>query len=154
MAESETTFERTVADSILAAAADAIVATDREGIIRIWNPGAERIFGFSAKEAIGQSLDIIIPEGQRARHWEGYRKVIETGTSRYGEGDLLSVPGLCRNGERISLEFTIVPLRNEPGGIIGMAAVMRDVTKRFNELKALKQKLAQALRSDQRVPTD
>lgn len=150
----ETTLERTVAASILAAAADAIVATDREGIIRIWNPGAERIFGFSAGEAIGQSLDIIIPEGQRARHWEGYRKVIETGTSRYGEGDLLSVPGLCRNGERISLEFTIVPLRNESGGIIGMAAVMRDVTKRFNELKALKQKLAQALRSDQRVPTD
>jgi PAS domain S-box-containing protein len=150
----ETTLERTVAASILAAAADAIVASDREGIIRIWNPGAERIFGYSANEAIGQSLDIIIPEGQRARHWEGYRKVIETGTSRYGEGDLLSVPGLCRNGERISLEFTIVPLRNESGGIIGMAAVMRDVTKRFNELKALKQKLAQALRSDQRVPTD
>ena len=135
------TFERTVAASILAAAADAIVATDREGIIRNWNPGAERIFGFSADEAVGQSLDIIIPEALRARHWEGYRRVIATGTSRYGEGDLLSVPGLSRNGERISVEFTIVPLRDEDGGIAGMAAVMRDVTKRFNELKALKQKL-------------
>ena len=154
MAESETAFERTVADSILAAAADAIVATDREGVIRIWNPGAERIFGFSAEEAIGQSLDIIIPEALRARHWEGYRKVIESGTSRYGEGDLLSVPGLCRNGERISLEFTIVPLHDDAGGITGMAAVMRDVTKRYNETKALKQKLAQTMRSDKRVPTD
>jgi PAS domain S-box-containing protein len=141
--------KRIVADSILGAAADAIVATDRMGIIQTWNPGAERIFGFPAEEAIGQSLDLIIPEQLRARHWEGFNRVMETGASRYGEGDLLAVPGLRKDGQRISVEFTIVTLRNETGTITGLAAVMRDVTVRFNEIKALKQKLAQASRSGQ-----
>ena len=139
-------LERLVASSLLAAAADAIVATDRDGTIRLWNPGAERIFGHSAEEAVGQSLDLIIPEPLRARHWEGYRQVMKSGQSRYGEGDLLSVPGLRKDGERISVEFTIVPLKDETGQMTGMAAVMRDVTARFNETKALKQKLAQATR--------
>src|SRR5215210_9284196 len=101
---------RTVADSILAASADAVVATDRAGIIRIWNPGAQRIFGHRADEALGQSLDLIIPERLRARHWEGFHQVMATGRSHYGEGDLLSVPGLRQDGQRIALEFTIVPL--------------------------------------------
>ena len=83
-----------VADAILSAAADAVVATDREGIIRVWNPGAKRIFGYHAGGALGQSLDLIIPERLRARHWEGFRHVIATGESHYGAGDLLSVPGI------------------------------------------------------------
>ena len=135
---------RTVADSILAASADAIVATDRAGIIRIWNPGAERIFGHHEHEALGQSLDLFIPERLRARHWEGFRQVIETGESRYGEGDLLSVPSTRRDGQRISVEFTILALKDEQGRMSGLAAVMRDVTKRFDEMKALRQKLAEA----------
>lgn len=138
-----------VADSIVATAGDAVVATDRNGIIQIWNPGAERIFGFPAAEAIGQSLDLIIPEPLRARHWEGFNRVMEAGASRYGDGDLLSVPGLRKDGQRISVEFTIVTLKDETGTITGLAAVMRDVTVRFNEIKALKQKLAQASRTDQ-----
>jgi hypothetical protein len=93
--------------------------------------------------------DSIIPQQLRARHWEGFSRVMETGASRYGEGDLLAVPGLRKDGQRISVEFTIVPLRNETGTITGLAAVMRDVTVRFNEIKALKQKLAQASRSGQ-----
>ena len=135
---------RTVADSILAASADAVVATDRAGIIRIWKPGAERIFGHREDEALGQSLDLIIPERLRARHWDGFRQVIETGESRYGAGDLLSVPSIRRDGQRISVEFTIVPLKDEQGRMTGMAAVMRDVTKRFDEMKALRQKLSEA----------
>ena len=135
---------RMVADAILGACADAVVATDRGGIIRVWNPGAERIFGHRAPEAVGQSLDLIIPEPLRARHWEGYRQVIETGKSRYGQGDLLSVPGLRKDSRRISLEFTIVPLKDERGRMAGMAAVMRDVTKRFEEMKGLRQRLAAA----------
>ena len=105
-------LNRLVADAILAAAADAVVATDRDGIIRVWNPGAERIFGHRADEALDQSLDLIVPERLRARHWEGFCHVMATGESYYGEGDLLSVPGLRRDGQRISLEFTIVPLRD------------------------------------------
>lgn len=135
---------RIVADSILAAAADAVVATDRDGTIRLWNAGAQRIFGYSAEEALGQSLDLIIPEPLRARHWKGWRRVMQTGESRYGEGSLLSVPGLRKDGQRISLEFTIIPLKDETGAMTGMAAVMRDVTKQFNEMKALRQRLSQA----------
>jgi PAS domain S-box-containing protein len=135
---------RLTADAILSAAADAVVATDRDGIIRVWNPGAERIFDHRADEALGQSLDLIIPERLRARHWEGFRHVMATGESHYGEGDLLSVPGLHKDGRRISLEFTIVPLRDEQGRMQGVAAVMRDVTARFEEIRILKQKLAEA----------
>jgi PAS domain S-box-containing protein len=137
-------LEGLVTSSILGAAADAIVATDRDGIIRVWNPGAERIFGHSAGEAVGASLDLIIPQPLRARHWEGYRQVLETGSSRYGQGDVLSVPGLRKDGERISVEFTIIPLKDDTGRMMGMAAVMRDVTIRFNEMKALRRKLAEA----------
>ena len=133
---------RVVADAILAGSADAIIATDRGGVIQIWNAGAERIFGYTAEEATGQSLDLIIPERLRSRHWQGYRHVIETGESRYGHGDLLSVPSMRKGGEKISVEFTIVPLKDEAGRMTGMAAVLRDVTVRFEEMKALRQKLA------------
>ncbi len=135
---------RQVADGILAAAADAVVGTDDQGIIRLWNPGAERIFGHPAGEALGRSLDLIIPERLRARHWQGFHEVMRTGKSRYEEGDLLSVPGIRKDGQGISLEFTIVPLQDAAGRITGMAAVMRDVTARFLEIKRLKQQLAAA----------
>jgi PAS domain S-box-containing protein len=124
-----------------------VIATDRDGLIQIWNPGAERIFGHRADEAVGQSLDLIIPERLRARHWEGYRQVIDTGESRYGHGDLLSVPSMRKDGTRISVEFTLVPLKDEAGRMTGMAAVMRDVTGRFEELKGLRRKLADVARS-------
>ena len=129
--------------ALLASSSDAIIATDRDGRITFWNPGAERIFGFAASEAVGKSLDLIIPENLRARHWEGFRHVMETGVSRYGEGDLLSVPGLTRDGRRISVEFTIAMLRDE-AGVAGTVAVMRDITKRFEELRDLRRRLAEA----------
>ncbi len=129
--------------ALLTSSSDAIVATNREGRITFWNPGAERIFGFAADEAVEQSLDLIIPENLRARHWEGFHHVMKTGVSRYGDGDLLSVPGLAKDGRRISVEFTIVMLRDETG-IAGTVAVMRDVTKRFEEVRELRRKLAEA----------
>ena len=131
-------------DALLHSTSDAIIATDREGRITFWNPGAERIFGFAPAEAIGQSLDLIIPENLRARHWAGFRHTMETGMSRYGHGDLLSVPGLTSDGRRISVEFTIVLLRNAAQETTGTVAVMRDVTKRFEELKELRRRAAGA----------
>ena len=131
-------------EALLNSGSDAIIATDREGRITFWNPGAERIFGFTAEEAVGQSLDLIIPENLRARHWSGFRHTMETGTSRYGHGDLLSVPGLTKDGRRISVEFTIVLLHSETQAVAGTVEVMRDVTKRFEELRELKRRLAQA----------
>lgn len=132
--------------AILSMRSDAIVAADQDGIVRFWNPGAERLFGYSAEEATGRSLDQIIPERLRGRHWEGFQRVMAMGESRYGEADLLSVPALRKDGATISVEFTVVPLRSE-GRMIGMAAVMRDVTKRFEETRALKRKLAELTKS-------
>ena len=133
-----------LAEALLHSASDAIVATDREGRITFWNPGAERIFDFTAEEAAGQSLDIIIPENLRARHWEGFRHTMATGTSRYGHGDLLSVPALTKDGRRVSVEFTIVLLRDGRGEVAGTVAVLRDVTKRFEEIRELRRRLAEA----------
>ena len=135
-----------IADALLSTRSDAIVAADRDGIIRFWNPGAERIFGHAAAEAIGQSLDIIIPERLRQRHWDGYRHTMATGQSRYGEGEMLSVPALRRDGATISVEFTIVPL-HEGDQLVGLVAVMRDVTARFREMRELRRKVAEAAKS-------
>ena len=132
---------QSISRAILAAAGDTIVASDRDGIIQFWNPGAERIFGYGADQAVGRSLDLMIPERLRPRHWEGYRKVMATGQSRYGAGELLSVPGLRRDGSPLSIEFTITPIHSEQGEIIGLVAVMRDVTARFEETKRLRQQL-------------
>src|SRR5215471_5871546 len=123
-------FSDTLAQAVLSTSSDAIVAADADGIIRFWNPGAERIFGFTGGEAVGQSLDIIIPQRLRERHWDGYRHVVATGESRYGHGDILSVPAVRKDGAQISVEFTIVALHDSDGRLIGMAALMRDVTKR------------------------
>ena len=133
-----------VAHAILSTPSDAIIAADRDGIIRVWNPGAERIFGFAAADAIGRSLDLIIPERLRQRHWDGYRHTMATGHSRYGEGDVLAVPALRRDGSTISVEFTIVPLKAATGEMTGIVAILRDVTQRFQETRALKRKLAEA----------
>lgn len=118
--------------------ADAIVYADAEGVIGFWNAGAERIFGFTAAEAIGKTLDIIIPEPLRQRHWSGYRETVRSGKSRYGAGDVLAVPALRKDGTRISVEFTILPFRDRDGRTLGMAATLRDVSKRFEEMKALR----------------
>lgn len=131
---------RLIADN----ASDAVIVTDGAGLIRFWNAGAVRIFGFEADEALGQSLDIIIPERLRQRHWDGYHAVMATGKSHYGGGDLLAVPGMRKDGQRVSLEFSIVALHDAQGRMEGMAAILRDVTQRFEEVRALKARLAAA----------
>ncbi|MCO6419504.1 PAS domain-containing protein [Siccirubricoccus sp. KC 17139] len=140
-ASPEVDLER-LGQALLGAASEAIIYADREGLIRFWNPGAERLFGFAAAEALGRSLDLIIPESLQARHWAGFRQVMQTGESRYGSGDLLAVPGLRQDGTRISLEFTILPVHAEDGRMEGMIAVLRDVTRRFEEVRALKREIA------------
>lgn len=139
--------EAALADVLLTSASDAIIATDKDSVVTFWNPGAVRIFGFSAGEAVGQSLDFIIPENLRARHRAGYRHAMATGQSRYGEGDLLSVPALTKTGQRISVEFTIVMLRDERGLPVGTAAILRDVTKSFQEKLTLRRQVAELQRT-------
>ncbi len=115
-------------------AQDGILFADQKGIIRLWNSGAESIFGYSAQEAIGQNLDLIVPEKLRERHWEGYYRVMETGESRYGN-ELLKVPASHKEGKRISVEFTIILIKNPQNEILGSAAIMRDVTERWHKEK-------------------
>jgi PAS domain S-box-containing protein len=93
-------------------AADAIIFADTEGVIRLWNDGAEAIFGYPAKEALGQSLDLIVPEKLRKNHWQGYQKVMATGKTKYGK-ETLAVPAITKGDKRISIEFTIVLVTNE-----------------------------------------
>ena len=121
--------------------ADAVIITDREGVIRLWNTGAGAIFGVPADQAVGESLDLIIPERLRQRHWEGYRRVMQTGVTRYGR-ELLAVPATRADGTRLSVEFTIVPLRDEAGHLFGVAAILRDVTARWQREKELRERLA------------
>lgn len=120
---------------------DAILIADREGIIRYWNIGAERILGYSAAEAMGQSLDLFIPEKLRGRHWEGYHRVMASGETKYKTG-LLSSPGVRKDGSQVSLEFSMVLLKDEQGVMQGCASIMRDVTERLLKEKELKQRLA------------
>jgi PAS domain S-box-containing protein len=129
--------ERIVNDSPLA-----IVFADRQGIIRLWNAGAERMFGHSAAEALGQSLDIIVPERHRARHWEGWHKVMQTGVTKYGR-DVLAVPAVRKSGERISIEFMVTLLQDTSGAVVGAAAVIQDVSARWERDKALRARLAE-----------
>ncbi|HKD77823.1 MAG TPA: PAS domain S-box protein [Ktedonobacterales bacterium] len=130
--------------TLLQSMSDAVVYADVNGRIQYWNTAAERMFGYSAADALNQSLDIIIPVSLRGRHWAGYNKTMQTGATRYGAGDLLSVPAIRKDGLRISVEFTIVPFLNESGKLLGIAAIMRDVTRRFEEMKALRLRAAAA----------
>ncbi|MGE5190509.1 MAG: PAS domain S-box protein [Gemmatimonadota bacterium] len=118
---------------------DAVIFADREGVIRLWNAGAERIFGYTAGEAVGRSLDLIIPEPMRQRHWDGYFRVIETGVTRYGT-ELLAVPGVRKDGARVSLEFSIALLR-DGAAAGGAAAILRDVTARWLKDKELRERI-------------
>jgi len=130
------------AERLVSGMSDAMVYADAQGVIRVWNRGATRVFGFAETEAVGRSLDIIIPENLRERHWQGYRATMRTGQSRYGDGQILSVPAVRKDGTRVSVEFTIVLFTNDAGRMIGIAAIMRDATARFEELRALRRQLA------------
>jgi PAS domain S-box-containing protein len=119
---------------------DAILFADREGAIRLWNKGAEAMFGYSSAEAEGKNLDLIIPENLRGRHWEGYHKVMASGETRYGT-ELLSAPGICKDGKRLSLEFSMVIVRGEDGAVLGTGAIIRDITARWLKEKAMNERL-------------
>jgi PAS domain S-box-containing protein len=114
---------------------EAVVVSDRNGVIVFWNHAAAAMFGYSAAEATGQSLDLIIPERFRARHWAGYRAVMSSGVTRYGR-ELLAVPAMRKDNRRISLEFSIVLLRDDGGEVVGAAAIIRDVTARWERERA------------------
>ena len=135
MSDTEMIYQQIIENS-----QDAILFANRDGIIDLWNSGAEAIFGYTKEEVQGKSLDLIVPEKLRQRHWDGYQKVMKTGKSRYGR-ELLKVPAIRKDGTSISVEFTIVLVRNQRNEIIGTAAIIRDATERWKQEKELKQKI-------------
>ena len=131
-----------LAQAVVTESAEAIVVTDPDGIVRLWNKGAARVFGYSEADIVGQSLDLIIPEKLRERHWLGYRQTMLTGYTRYGD-KLLSVPATHRDGRRLSIEFSVALLRDDADRIVGISAIMREVTDRREAERALRTKLAE-----------
>ena len=129
-------------EKLVAAAGDAIVAADPEGRIVLWNGAAERIFGYSRDEALGRTLDLIIPERFRERHWHGYAQVMRSGETRYG-AEVLRVPALHRDGRALSVAFTVALLEGGDGKVEAIAAILRDETARWNEERALRTRLAE-----------
>lgn len=121
---------------------DGVIVCDAGGAITVWNPAATRIFGFTAADAIGQSLDLIIPERQRQRHWDGYHKTMDTGETRYGS-DVLRVPALHKEGKPLSIAFTVAMLYTPEGKVSSIVAIVRDETVRWTDERALKAKVAQ-----------
>jgi len=130
-----------VAD-VIANAGDAVIVADAAGAIRYWSPGAEAMFGHTSADALGQSLDIIIPEGLRERHWEGFNHTMATGQTQY-VGRTLAVPALRADGTRISIEFTVAPLPGKAGGLRGVGAIVRDVTERWERERALRRRVTE-----------
>jgi PAS domain S-box-containing protein len=130
-------------EQLVAGAGDAIVVCDAAGAITLWNRAAERIFGFTEADALGQSLDLIIPQRQRDRHWEGYHKTMATAVTKYG-ADVLRVPALHKDGRTLSIAFTVSMLFSDDRKVTGIAAIVRDETKRFTEERELRKRLVEA----------
>ena len=121
---------------------DAVIAADTDGAIIFWNGAAARIFGYTEAEALGRSLDLIIPERLRERHWQGYGRVMNTGETRYGN-DVLRVPALHKDGHALSIAFTVALLRSADESSWIIAATVRDETARWQEERALKQRVGE-----------
>lgn len=121
---------------------DGVVISDENGIITYWNPSAERIFGFSEQEALGSSLDLIVPERLRQRHNEGYDHSMQTGTTQYGD-KLLTVPAIHKSGKPISIAFTVSMIFNPDGKVSGVAAIIRDDTARFTEHRQMRKRITE-----------
>lgn len=127
---------------VVEAVGDAIVVCDASGAITFWNPAAVRLFGFAENEALGKSLDLIVPEKQRQRHWDGYDKTMQTGKTRYGN-DVLRVPALHKDGHTLSIAFTVAMLFSAEKTVTAIIAIIRDETARFNEERSLRKRLAE-----------
>ncbi len=131
-----------IEERIIQNTTDAIIAADASGKIILWNSGAEQLFGFPAAEALNQSLDIIIPEAHRERHWAGYHRVMQTGVTKYG-AQLLRVPAVRKDGNRFSIAFTVGLLKDASGSMEGIFAIVRDDTERRETERGLRKRIAQ-----------
>ena len=128
-------------NALIAAIGDAVMVCDAKGAITLWNPACERLFGHTEAEVLGKSMDMIIPDRLRKRHWDGYEKTMATGITKYGH-DVLRVPAVDKQGNALSIAFTVAMLHGTDGKVSAIAAIIRDETSRFNDERALKKRVA------------
>lgn len=129
-------------EAMVQAMGDAVIVSDAAGRVIVWNAAAERLFGWSAAEALGQRMDMIIPERLRQRHWEGYDESMRTGHTRYAH-DVLRVPAVDKAGRALSIAFTVFMLFGPDGKPSACGSVIRDETQRFAADRALRKRLAE-----------
>ena len=128
--------------ALVTSVGDGIMASDAQGLITLWNPACERMFGFTEAEALGTSLDLIIPQRQQKPHWDGYHKTMETGITKYGN-DVLRVPAVHKDGHTLSIAFTVSMLHNPDGSVSAIVAVIRDESVKFAQERALKKRITE-----------
>lgn len=103
---------------------DAVIAADRSGVIRAWNAAAESLFGHRAQDAIGQSLDIVIPERLRAAHWKAYDEALEMGRTKHGY-KVLTTRAVHASGEKLYVSMSFAVVLDSDGRSVGAVAVAR-----------------------------
>lgn len=135
-------FAATTYREILESIPEALIFADRDGIICVWNQGAEHLFGYPAVEAIGRSLDLIVPEALREAHWEGFHRAISQGATSHAGGSIIT-RSLHKSGQQLYVDMSFAVVRNQAGETIGSAAVARDATKRHLEEKNMRRRLAE-----------
>jgi PAS domain S-box-containing protein len=128
--------------AIVERAPDAIIFADRDGAIRVWNRGAETLFGYSAAEVLGNSLDVIIPERLRQAHWEGFRRAVDSGQTKYG-GRVLTTRSVHKNGTKLYVDLSFGLVSDEAGAVVGAFAIGRDCTARYLADAALRARVAE-----------
>jgi PAS domain S-box-containing protein len=128
-------------EAMVQQAPEAIILADRGGLIRVWNRGAENVFGFSAAEALGNSLDMIIPERFREAHWRGFYMAIDSGRTRYSD-KVLTTRSLHKERGRLYVDMSFSLIKDAAGEILGALAVARDATARRLEENALRARVA------------
>jgi PAS domain S-box-containing protein len=127
---------------VVAAIGDAVIVSDVEGRVVVWNAAAERLFGWTEAEALGQRMDMIVPERLRKRHWDGYDKSMQTGETRYAH-DVLRVPAVDKAGRAMSIAFTVFMLFGPDGKPNACGSVIRDETERFTQDRELRKRLTE-----------
>lgn len=127
---------------LVEAVGDAVMAADASGAITLWNPACERIFGHTEAEAMGKSLDMIIPQRQQQRHWDGFAKTMASGKTKYGT-TVLRVPAVHKDGHSLSIAFSVAMLFTPEQKVDSIVAVVRDESAKFAEDRALRKRLAE-----------
>jgi PAS domain S-box-containing protein len=124
-----------LADRILDQIADAVIYADRSGAIIRWNRASAALFGYSADEALGQSLDLIIPEHLRATHWGGFETAMTKGVMKL-QGRPTLTRALHKSGRKLYVEMTFAIVKGPEGEVLGSVAMARDVTERIARERA------------------